>query len=187
MPLRQPTLLLPRLWLFTDERVAEDGLLRAIAALPRGSGIVFRHYGLERATRRALFRRVAALTRRHRLVLLVAGESAGLGADGVHKATHASPRRRASCQSGYIRSAAAHNTREIAIARQWGADLIFLSPVFQTRSHPGGRTLGVLRFATLTRMAHCPVIALGGMTTRRFRRCQPLGAYGWAAIDALTP
>jgi len=27
---------------------------------------------------------------------------------------------------------------------------------------------------------------LGGMSARRFGRLAPLGAYGWAAIDALT-
>lgn len=186
MPRRQPTLSLPRLWLFTDERVAEDSVLRAIAGLPRGSGIVFRHYGLERAARRALFRQVAALARRYGLMLLVAGEPVGRGADGVHKAAHGSTRRRPASQPGHILSASAHTAREIALARQRGADLIFLSPVFATRSHPGGRPLGTVRFAALARMAHCPVITLGGMNARRFRRCQPLGAYGWAAIDALT-
>jgi thiamine monophosphate synthase len=30
------------------------------------------------------------------------------------------------------------------------------------------------------------VVALGGMNPRRFRRLKALGAYGWAAIDALT-
>lgn len=80
---------------------------------------------------------------------------------------------------------AAHNAREISQANRRGADLIFLSPVFPTRSHPGAPTLGPKRFATLARLARCPVIALGGMNAARFRRLKPLGAYGWAAIDAL--
>jgi hypothetical protein len=42
-----------------------------------------------------------------------------------------------------------------------------------------------MRFAALARLARCPVIALGGMNPARFRRLRPLGAYGWAAIDAL--
>ena len=52
---RQP---LPRLWLMTDERQG-DGLLAALARLPAGAGIVFRHYSLPEAARRALFDRVA--------------------------------------------------------------------------------------------------------------------------------
>lgn len=80
----------------------------------------------------------------------------------------------------------AHDAREVARANAIGADLLFISPVFPTRSHPGARTLGPLGFARLARLARAPVIALGGMTARRFARVRPLGAHGWAAIDALT-
>jgi len=82
-------------------------------------------------------------------------------------------------------SVSVHNTGAMIAARRAGVDVIFLSPVFPTRSHPGAPTLGPMRFATLARLARCPVIALGGMNAARFRRLKPLGAYGWAAIDAL--
>jgi thiamine-phosphate pyrophosphorylase len=45
--------------------------------------------------------------------------------------------------------------------------------------------LGAVRFGMLARRAHARVIALGGMNAHRFRRLAPLGAYGWAGIDAL--
>lgn len=185
MPRRQPpSARLPRLWLFTDERVADAALLRAVRRLPRGSGVVFRHYGLESAERGGLFATVAALTRRRGLVLLAAGQAPGRGAAGTHCPAHAiAPRSRR--QPGLI-SASAHNLRELAEASRAGAHLVFLSPVFATRSHPGGRTLGPMRFAMLAHLVRCPVIALGGMNAWRFRRLKPLGAYGWAAIDALS-
>ena len=85
-----------------------------------------------------------------------------------------------------VLSTSAHNLREVARANRMGVDLLFLSPVFPTRSHPGERSLRPVRFAALARHARMPVIALGGMTAARFRRMKPLGAYGWAAIDALT-
>jgi thiamine-phosphate pyrophosphorylase len=171
---RQP---LPRVWLMTDERIG-DALWDALARLPRGSGVIFRHY--RTPDRRALFERVRTVTRCRGLVLLLAGdprEAAAWRADGVHGR---SPHRRV--PRPLLRTAPAHDARELARAR---SHAVLVSPVFETRSHPGGRTLGALRFAALARRSGVPVIALGGMDARRFRRLARLGAYGWAGIDAL--
>jgi thiamine-phosphate pyrophosphorylase len=61
---------------------------------------------------------------------------------------------------------------------------VFLSPVFPTRSHPGARALGRVRFGLIAQQARIPVIALGGMDARKGRSLRALGAYGWAGIDA---
>jgi thiamine-phosphate pyrophosphorylase len=175
MHARQP---LPRLWLMTDERMGET-LWDALARLPRGSGVIFRHY--RTPDRRMLFARVRAVARRRGLVLLLAGnprDAVGWKADGAHGR---SPHRRAS--RPLLRTAPAHGAREVASAR---AHAILLSPVFPTRSHPGARSLGPLRFGLLARRTGAPLIALGGMNSARFGRLRRLGAYGWAAIDALT-
>lgn len=185
---------LPRLWLMTDERLEASLLLRSIAALPRGSGIVFRHYDTEPTQRHALFRQVRAIARRRHLRLLLADTprlARRWGADGVHLAgsrARQSPLHRLGlgARSPLPRSVAAHGPGEVRAARRCRAGVIFLSPVFPTRSHPGGRTLGPHGFARLAALSGAPVVALGGMTPARFRRIKPLGAYGWAAIDALT-
>jgi thiamine-phosphate pyrophosphorylase len=83
-----------------------------------------------------------------------------------------------------LRLVTAHSLAEIAMARRARADAIVLSPVFATRSHPGARPLGPLRFRLLAARAGVPVIALGGMTAARARR---VGATHWAAIDGLIP
>ena len=62
--------------------------------------------------------------------------------------------------------------------------MLFVSPVFATRSHPGARALGRARLGLMIRNLPVPVIALGGMDARRAAGLQPLGIYGWAAIDA---
>ncbi|HYE29588.1 MAG TPA: thiamine phosphate synthase [Allosphingosinicella sp.] len=164
MPRRQP---LPRLWLMTDERLGE-GLWRALERLPKGSGVVFRHYGLSSGDRRKLFERVRKVAQRRRLLLLAAN---GLRADGGHGG-----------RGRGFRSASAHSLRELKTAERAGARLIFLSPAFATRSHPGGRTLGPVRFGLIARHARVPVIALGGVDARRARRLPH--RYGWAGIDA---
>src|SRR3546814_12348679 len=84
------------------------------------------------------------------------------------------------------RSAPAHDVPELRKAERTNADLLFISPVFPTRSHPNGRTLGPLRFGLLRQQTPKVVIALGGINRRRAKRLRGLGADGWAAIDALT-
>lgn len=180
---------LPRLWLFTDERVGEETLVRTVATLPRGSGIVFRHYRTPPPARRTLYERIRRLARRRGLTLVLAGTPAqalAWHADGWHGA----PRGRSAPGLGrarrLIRSAPAHDATEMNRARRAGVDLIFLSAVFPTRSHPGRATLGPLRFAALAALSDKPVVALGGLSAQRYHRLRALGAYGWAAIDALT-
>jgi thiamine-phosphate pyrophosphorylase len=170
---RQP---LPRLWLMTDERLGE-GLWHAVERMPRGSGVIFRHYAAP--DRCALFAKLKGICRRRHLVLLLGGsprQAVGWRADGAHGR---SPHVRAS--HPLWRTAPVHDGRELARAR---AHAVLLSPAFATRSHPGKPGLDPLRFAALARRSAAPVIALGGMDAQRFRRLAPLGAYGWAGIHA---
>lgn len=157
-------------------------LERALARLPRGSGLIYRHYHLDGPERLARFRalRRAARARGHRIVLADSALTAReWGADGIYGAPRSLwPRR-----TGLIHLATAHNLQELGLAARLGADAALLSPVFPTRSHPGGRVLGTVRFRLLARQAVLPVIALGGMSAVRART---LGWRSWAAIDGLS-
>jgi thiamine-phosphate pyrophosphorylase len=178
---------IPLIWLMTDERVRDAALLAAIARLPRGAGVIFRHYGLDGRARRALFDQVRAMTRRRGLRLVLAGDprlAAAWGADGWHGG--GAGRSRGKAGRLLLHSAPVHNARELHAAQGAGADLLFVSPVFPTHSHPGARILGRVRLALLIRQARRPVIALGGMNRTRAASLKPLGIKGWAAIDALS-
>ena len=171
MDARQP---LPRRWLMTDERLG-DGLFAAIDRLAAGGGIVFRHYSLASQERRALFDQVRRRIEGRDLILLLAGpanEARSWGADGSHGRG----------PGDGLRTAPAHDLAEIRNAERAGAALIFLSPVFPTRSHPDAEALGAERFDALAAQARLPVVALGGMDETRFSKLQH--AYGWAGIDA---
>lgn len=157
---------LPRLWLMTDERMG-DALFPALRRLPRGSGIIFRHYGLPPAERRALFARVERIARARRLMLVIGGIE-----HGRHRGAITAP---------------VHSVRERIEAERVGVELLFVSPVFPTASHPGARALGRIGFGQVIRGARAPVIALGGMTRAKARSLRPFGIHGWAAIDGLTP
>lgn len=164
---------LPRLWLMTDERLGER-LWDALDALPRGSGVIFRHYSLRPAQRSALFARVARFGRLRGLVVLRAGNTPlGRGEDGAHNARL--PHRG-------INSRAVHSRAELQAAIRAKADCVLISPIFPTNSHPGGSALGVTRAAALAATSPVPAIALGGMTPVRARRLKSAGFHGWAAI-----
>jgi thiamine-phosphate pyrophosphorylase len=153
----------------TDERQG-DGLWPAIERLPFGAGLVFRHYAVPPAERRALWLEVRRRGLAKDLLLIAAGAPLP-GANGVHNRTGRG-----------VRTASVHDLAELKAAERAGADLVFLSPVYPTFSHPGAPALGPRRFALIAHQARVPVVALGGMD---FERARTLGgAHGWAAIDA---
>lgn len=184
MPKRHPAASsrdLPLIWLVSDAR-NDAALETALRRLPRGSGLIFRHYHLEHAARRRRFDRLARIARRfgHRVVLAgTMRQARRWRADGAY-----GPADRLAGGPPGARLVTAHALRDIGRAQRSRASLIVLSPAFATRSHPGANALGPLRFRRLAAHAIAPVIALGGMTRKRARRLQ---TPRWAAIDGLTP
>ncbi len=160
MRARQP---LPSIWLVSDAR-NDAALEAALRCLPRGSGVIFRHYHLPPAKRTARLARIAQVCRSFGHRLEVAG--VGYGPPAPHR-----------------RLATVHSLREIGRANRMRAEAVLLSPVFPTRSHPDANPLGPLRFRLLAARALMPAIALGGIDTRRARVLRP---YAWAAVDGLS-
>jgi thiamine-phosphate pyrophosphorylase len=164
----------------TDERIG-DRLWQAIDRLPADDGgIIFRHYGLDERARLELGRKVAAAARERRLVLAVASSgvlAAELGASLIHNPPGVPE---------LPFSLSVHDETQAKIARERGAALAFIAPVYGTRSHPGTVPLGVARAAILAQLASCQAIALGGMNEVRFEalgRDFPGLFYGYAGID----
>lgn len=164
---------LPLVWLLSDAR-NDHWLEEALARLPPGSGFVFRHYHLagEARERRYQALRTVAAARGHVTVLAGAEE---WPCDGRYD-------RRP--QAGGLYLASAHDGDEMEQAVRAGADGVFLSPVFATRSHPNAGQLGIHGFHVLSQRSPVPVIALGGMDPAR---AVELDWPRWGAIDGLAP
>jgi thiamine-phosphate pyrophosphorylase len=161
----------------TDERMG-DALLPSIAALPKGSGVVFRHYHLTVSKRRDLFIQVRKIARARRLVLILAGPSR-LARAWKASGTHGRGR-------GWgVQTAPVHSPSEMRTAQLNGASILFISPVFPTQSHLGETGLGRVRLGLLMAGAKKPVVALGGMNPKRANSLSALNIHGWAGIDAL--
>jgi thiamine-phosphate pyrophosphorylase len=177
MPPRQTAL--PHLWLVSDAR-NDAGLEGALKRLPPGSGFIFRHYHLPPRQRRARFETLRRIARARRHTVILAGDARQArrwGADGAY-----GPASVVAFGPPVLRLISAHSAREVAQCRV--ADAILLSPMFATRSHPGAKPLGIVRWRLLARLAQVPVIALGGMTPKRARTA---GVPRWAAIDGFVP
>lgn len=183
------TKLPPRVWLMSDAARLPDPVA-AMRALPPGSGVVLRDYRL--SERSAVLAAMHQLAAARQLTLLVGADArlaARLGL-GCHWPQWA--KRRASTPHFGWHSAAAHTARQVHAAAQSGCDLVFISPVFATASHPGAAPLGPVRATALARTARqlglLPV-ALGGMDARSWRR---LGGsrgvwHGFGAIGFFAP
>jgi thiamine-phosphate pyrophosphorylase len=170
------------LWLFTDRTRLADPLAAA-RGLPEGiAGVVLRDDAWP--GRAALAVALARLCRARRLELSIAGDwrlAARLGA-GLHVRGGRRP-------GGVprwlpIRTSSAHGMADLVRARRAGVGLALLSPVFQTRSHPGGAALGPLRWGLAARRSG-GAGALGGVAGDTVRRLAGRNCRGVGAIDAL--
>ncbi len=175
---------IPQIWLLTDPRL-DEALFASARALRRGSTIVLRHYDLDPAARRALFRQLRRIAKQRGHRLFLAGDTRSARcwqADGVHGREP-----KAASNTGFPRSAPVHDRRELREANRSGADWLLVSPIHPTRSHPGANSLGPSAFRRLAAQAakQGQVVALGGMTHRRFAMMRALPVSGWAAIDGL--
>lgn len=81
-------------------------------------------------------------------------------------------------------SVACHNAAELEVAQRLQADLVLLSPVMTTATHPDVTPLGWPRFAGLATGQSFAVYALGGMTPADIATARHHGARGIAAIRA---
>jgi thiamine-phosphate pyrophosphorylase len=82
-------------------------------------------------------------------------------------------------------TASAHDGAQ-ALRAAGAADIVFISPVFETASHPGGRGLGPARWNVLARRAGGgKAYALGGVNGKKINRLAKncCGAAGISALE----
>ena len=81
-------------------------------------------------------------------------------------------------------SVSCHTAADIKQAKKINADIILLSPVKETTSHPGVKGIGWLAFADFISAIEIPVYALGGMGQEDIPIAVKHGAQGVAAISS---
>ncbi|MES9962088.1 MAG: thiamine phosphate synthase [Candidatus Sedimenticola sp. 20ELBAFRAG] len=106
-------------------------------------------------------------------------------AGGLHLTSHAL----AGCEErpveeGKLLSVSCHTAEDLAQASRLGADILLLSPVKATSSHPGVPGIGWQAFREMTAGIDHPVYALGGMAASDLQDAKAAGAAGVAAISS---
>lgn len=175
---------LPPLLFFTDPKRTPEPW-RTAQRLPRGAGIVYRHFGA--ADAEATARRLKAIAVERGLILLI-GLDADLAktveADGVHlperllTAAEALRARR----PDWILIGAVHSVDQALAAG--GLDAAVLSPIFAA----GGASAAKAALGTgaLTEVSGIrPVYALGGVGPDTVGALSSTGAIGIAGVDAI--
>lgn len=161
-----------------------------IDRLPRGAGVLFRHFG--RDDWLAAGPRLALLARRRGAAFFVSWPASRhllMVSAGVHLPFRAQKRRSSGpgLRPDQWLSAAFRPGAQRRIALAWQPDFLLLSPVFPSRSPSaaGRAALGPVRLARAIRRSPIPVVGLGGIDGRRAARVLGAGAAGIAALDGL--
>ena len=171
----------PSLWYFTDEDKTKD-IINILHRLPTYSGIVLRNYCSK--DRRTIIKTVLRIAKRKNFTVLMASHPRAHGnINGLHL-----PKWEYKCRrntKGQIISVSAHSLKDKRKIINTKADIIFLSSVFHTNSHPKRKHLGIIRFGLLARSLARPVIALGGINNKNIKKLKHFPISGVAAIESL--
>ena len=156
---------LPPVFLLTDPARVPD-IVAAAEALPRGWGLIYRHFG--RPDRAAQGEALAHVARRRDLSFLVAADpelALKIGADGVHWpfAYRAASRKWRSRFE--IMTVSAHGSVEARRAAVTPCDAIICSTVFASNSPSAGQPLGPVKFRSLAQSLPAPIYGLGGINS----------------------
>ena len=186
---------LPRFLALTDMKRAPDPFL-LLPMLPKNCGLIWRAY--EQPLSRSQIQSLShAAKRSHVPLFLATSDRYHRPAPSLHlhlpehrlnsRHTDGMFRAEQRVNSQTVITAAAHSERAVIAAARAGVDAVLISPVFPTRSHPGGGVLGIIRFAALAHLARSlglAVYALGGINdAAKLRRLNTSGATGVAGID----
>lgn len=169
--------------LVMPELLAHDWSARLVTAIERGCGLVYLR-GMERNPARLA--EAVALCRHHGVRSLVRDDARLreiVQADGLHLSSKAA---RALLQrpDTPLLSVACHSALELEQAERLQADLVTLSPVCATPTHPDVIPLGWSAFADLARGRPFAVYALGGITPQDLTLARAHGARGVAGVRA---
>lgn len=159
---------------------------RIAAGLPRGWGVVYRHFGAP--DREAVAASLANLCRAQGLMLLIAADPAlaiKVEADGVHWPFRMRGQMRRWSGRFRVQTMSAHSAGELRLAARYPVDAILVSAVFPSRSASAGKAMGALKFRKLARETGLPVYALGGVTANT--AALAARSAGFAAVDGMAP
>ena len=175
-----PVHLPPTLFLTDPERTPDP--ISLLPALPRGTGVVYRHFGAaDRRDTAALLQQQCRALGLHLIIAADPELALEVGADGVHWPESQLKRAPQWRNQFILQTASAHSYAAIRRADLAGMDAALMSTIFRSDSASAGAPLGPHRFSRLCLKAAIPLYALGGVNAQN---AQSVASYGGiAAID----
>ena len=186
---------LPASVFFTD-RAKINNLDLTIKSLPKKSAIIIREYDLDQINREIFARKIISLARGLGLTVLVGKDIAlakKIKADGVHFSDFDKlPYKffnKKTFDKKFIFSLACHNLKSVIKSQKLKPDIIFIAPIFLTKSHLNAKTIGLKNLAKISlktkniNYLKTAVYALGGINESNILSIRKLNLAGFAAIS----
>ncbi len=153
--------------------------------LPKGWGIVYRHFGATDRVETA--RQLAGMAARRHLILLIGADpelARSVGAHGVHWPEARLSQAKRWSGRFHLMTASAHEPASLLGRPPVGVDARVLSTVFPSASPSAGPAIGAIRFRRLCKQSSQPLYGLGGITeVNAARICQSAGLAGISLLE----
>ncbi len=163
--------------------------------MPQNSAFIFREYDLNQQKRQELAEKIFAICQEKSCKFLIGKDlelARKIEADGVHFSDldFVDGFDNASVVAGFARkftiSLSCHSLQSVQKAQNSGADVIFLSPIFATKSHANAKTLDLENLAEACKSSTKPIFALGGISEKNLASIAKCGARGFGGIEIFT-
>ena len=83
----------------------------------------------------------------------------------------------------FIFSFACHNFLSVLKCKKLKADMVFMSPIFATKSHESAKNIGLMHFSKMLLLSKIKIFALGGVNKQNLKSLQKLGVKGFGGIE----
>lgn len=179
----RPCALSPYIFMTDPERVPD--ILRSSAALPKGSTLIYRHFGAE--NRRDMARALRQICFVRSLQFLIGQDEAlayDVGADGLHLPEKDLKRGKVlrARYPNWLLSGAVHSPASLEHVD--GLDGMILSCVFKSESSSASVPLGVEKLRAVAHTSPISVFALGGICRKNVHELIGSGVAGIAGVAA---
>jgi thiamine monophosphate synthase len=185
-----------KLVFFTDRKKFDD-IFEVINNLPKNAIVIVREYDLSYVKRLEFATKVKLIAAKKSLKVL-AGKSLKMAiaikADGVHfsdkdkfwsKYLYCKKIGR----KNFIFSLSCHKIKSLKLAQKFNFDMVFYSPIFETKSHQDQKCIGISKFRKIALENFysfgAPLYALGGISQANIgllRGCKIVGVGGISQI-----
>ena len=179
---------LPRIIIVFNEKEFNKNFFLKLK-IPNGAAILLRSYKIK--GRKKIAKQLLKFCKIKKLKLLISEDiklARDINADGVHFPTYMVKKdiinwsliNKIKIKNNLIITTAIHNSKELENAQLFDFDAGLLSPVFPSKSHPNGKSLGIRKFSKLVDKSDLPIYALGGINAKNIKSLFQTDIIGYA-------